>query len=390
MSGISPIILTAEQAEVVVRKHLAGHSRSVVRQITEIKNKGYRCVAWYCYYTVILMRNFSFTSRSRTYILDLAPANSRPEDSASQPCSCFLTIENPAQGPSESEYQPNNLPLVSQVLSRIRSNTDIPIPQSILDTTLELVSFHFLLSPASPIASNEFVPLSVARKSGLLSLEETLLIDLQIGKFLGQLHSGVQNDWFGLPQLKEPNDPSYSWQEVFTLLLETLLSECQSSEVDLPYENLRRYLSRAIGFFLFDDVDVPSLIWLTGSEDDIYIFSPSQVQTSPNGKKSGIAAILPNVAHALWGDPLLETFFLPPAPSTAVLEGYTGSGGGYLNIFPRQKTKRMWYTVFLALVVLRERESTDPEIDAGGMPSREWAIDLIQNVVLTLKDSPCY
>ena len=34
--------LTAEEAEIVVHKHLAGHSRSVVRQITEIKNKGYR------------------------------------------------------------------------------------------------------------------------------------------------------------------------------------------------------------------------------------------------------------------------------------------------------------------------------------------------------------
>ena len=43
MSGISSV-LTTEQAEVVVRRHLAGHSRSVVWQITEIKNKGYRCV----------------------------------------------------------------------------------------------------------------------------------------------------------------------------------------------------------------------------------------------------------------------------------------------------------------------------------------------------------
>jgi hypothetical protein len=44
MSGISPV-LTAEQAEVVVRKYLAGHGKSVVWQITEIKSKGYRCVA---------------------------------------------------------------------------------------------------------------------------------------------------------------------------------------------------------------------------------------------------------------------------------------------------------------------------------------------------------
>jgi hypothetical protein len=134
---------------------------------------------------------------------------------------------------------------------------------------------------------------------------------------------------------------------------------------------------------------VPSLVWFTGSEDDIYVF-----EAAPAGKKNGtIATVLPNFAHALWGDPLLETFFLPPAPSAAVLEGYTGSGGGQLIVFPRQKTKRLWYTIFLALIVLRECSQTsesDTTASEGEVHSREWAIDLLRNSLLALKDAPCY
>jgi hypothetical protein len=41
--------------------------------------------------------------------------------------------------------------------------------------------------------------------------------------------------------------------------------------VDLPYEEIRQYLLRAVGVFLLDDVDVPPLVWFTASEDDIYV-----------------------------------------------------------------------------------------------------------------------
>ncbi|KAF8956593.1 hypothetical protein BDZ97DRAFT_1907154 [Flammula alnicola] len=358
-----PLSLSKEQAEKIIRKHVAGHGQSLVRLITEIKNKGY-----------------SYTANARTYILDLSHVDQ--DDNTPPSCSCFVTIERP-NAEEHGDYRPNSLPVVHKVISHIRSHTDIPIPDSTLDTTLELAPFNILLSPASPITSADIIPLSTARKSGFLSPEDAVLVDLQIGKFLGQLHSGVQNDWFGLARLDEPREPSYSWQETFTHLLETLLHEFQSAGVELPYEDIRRYLSRAIGFFLFDDVEVPSLIWLTGSEDDIYISLPSH----PATKTHGIAAILPNVAHALWGDPLLESFFLPPAPSTALVEGYTGSGGRRLITFPRQKTKRIWYSLFLALIVLKERRSEATALSEG---DQSWALDTIQKSVEALANAPCY
>ncbi|KAF8154590.1 hypothetical protein B0H34DRAFT_529976 [Crassisporium funariophilum] len=370
---IPELQLVAGQAQSIIRKHLAGHSQSTIRSVTEIKNKGY-----------------SLTSGIKTYILDLA---SIENVDTTPPCSCFLTIASvPAAESQTYTYQPNSLAAVHKILTLIRTNTEIPIPDSILDTTLDLVPFHYLLSPASPIASSDIVSVSTARKSGMLSAEDSILIDLQIGRFLGQLHSGVQNDWYGLPQVNEPKEPSYSWQETFTVHVENLLGGLEAEEVPLPYEDIRRYLSRAIGSFLFDDVEVPSLIWFTGSDEDIYVSLPSH----PATKVRGIVAILPNVAHALWGDPLLESFFLPPGPSEALLQGYTGSGGGQLFVFPRQKTKRMWYTLSLALLVLQEHRVAARMGKAGSQSQSEsevseaWAMSMIAKTVESLKDAPSY
>ena len=286
-------------------------------------------------------------------------------------------------------YQPNSLQLIHHILSRIQARTDVPTQASILDTSLDLLPFHYLLSPACSIDSSDIVPLSTVRQSGLLSPADALMIDLQIGKWLGQLHSGVQNDWFGLPQLETPEDPSYSWQETFIFIFETLLGELEAACVHLPYEEIRRLFSRAIGSFLFDDVEVPSLIWFTGSDHDVY------VSLDPTAAIRGVVAILPNLAHALWGDPLLETFFLPPNPSTAMLEGYSQSGGGPLSILPRHKTKRTWYTLFLALVVLKQRAYTiNLDAPKSGVPftavNQAWVIDTIFKSIEFLRDAPTY
>ncbi|THU85142.1 hypothetical protein K435DRAFT_869620, partial [Dendrothele bispora CBS 962.96] len=144
---------------------------------------------------------------------------------------------------------------------------------------------------------------------------------------------------------------------------------------------------RAIAFYLFEDVEVPSLVWFTGSEDDIYIFKPSSSKDPPN-----IAAFLPNLTHAIWGDPLLETFFLPsssspetnPSPSPAMMQGYLEAGGSNLLIFTRQKTKRLWYTVFLALVTMAEHMGHEED------DKMSWALQTLKECTEKLKEAACY
>lgn len=176
-----------------------------------------------------------------------------------------------------------------------------------------------------------------------------------------------------------PADPSYSWQESFTLMFESLLHTLSAEQGELvPVEEIRAYLSKAIGSFLFDDCEVPSLIWFTGSETDIYV----QVPANGDGTAE-IAMVFPSLSHALWGDALLET--LLKEPSAVVWEGY----GGSLVLFARQKTKRLWYTLFLSLVVLVD--GTDGDVQVTGVKERrEWAREELKRCVLALKDAPCY
>ena len=91
-----------------------------------------------------------------------------------------------------------------------------------------------------------------------------------------------------------------------------------------------------------------------------------------------VTALLPP-ACALYGDPLLETMFFDP--DAAFVEGY----GGPLVLFARQKTKRLWYTLFLALVVLVQAKRLGMEGEKV-----EWAREMAGKCAVALKDAPCY
>ncbi|GLB41026.1 hypothetical protein LshimejAT787_0902410 [Lyophyllum shimeji] len=372
-----------DQAQRVVDKHFPHEHRSTVAALIALQDTGY-----------------SHTSDIKTYVVDLLKSGS----TSAPTTSCFLTIARPT--PSVTPYHQSSLPLVAKLLSLIRTNTAIPIRESTLDTSLSLIPFHYLLSPLSPFTSSSIVSLPAARASGQLSDKAQLSIDLLLGAFLGQLHNGVQNDWYGRPTLEDtqtpPSDMGYSWQETFTGCLDELLAHVESDEaaygMSLPYTDIRQYLSRAIGSFLFDDVEVPSLIWFTGSEDDIYITLPSSSQVKESAEPGTIAAILPNVGHALWGDPLLEAFMMGDTsrvaegngPSKAFMEGYVAGGGGPVLVFPRQKTKRIWYSVFLALVVLTKYGPIREGEELWVKEKRKWARETLDVCISALKDAPCY
>lgn len=269
-------------------------------------------------------------------------------------------------------YQTNSLEHEYELGQLLSQQPDIPQPKTItLDTSTSIVPFPYLL-----LAHPQGIPLSLARSSGRLTSPQSLLLDLRLGSLFKSIHDKVQNDWFGLPS--QGNDELYSWQEAFTWQLEGLLNELHEAGEDFPYEDIRRYLSRAIGFFLFDDCEVPSLISFLGDEDSIFVDFDLD---TPSSQDEIPVTSLYSLSHALWGDPLLETMFLNP--SDAFLEGY----GQNLTIFARQKTKRMWYTLFLALhVIVHDRRSKDTH--QGNKV--EWARETLRKCTADLKDAPCY
>lgn len=311
-------------------------------------------------------RLYSAFTLTKSYVVTLADDTSY-----------ILKVSSPlASIPSTDYYMPNSLSEESTLSKVIAEQTDIPIPKVLaLDTTCTLIPYPYLLLSDPP-----GIPLATARDSGKLTPRQMLLLDLRVGSYLKQLHERVQNDWFGLPS--QEKDELYSWQEAFTWQLEALLSEAHNLDVELPFEEVRRYLSRAIGSFLFDDCEVPSLVSFTG--DDNSVFIDYDLESPPETDEIEITSFS-ILSHAIWGDPLLETLFMDPSP--ALLEGY----GGPLVIFPRQKTKRIWYTLFLALMVLvqtRRYPARWPESDWN--TKIEWAKNAVEKCISELKDAPCY
>lgn len=287
----------------------------------------------------------------------------------------YILKATPAISAAAASYVPNSLSTEHTLLTLLSSQTDIPHPVvHKFDHSQTVVPYPYLL-----LSHPRGVSLSVARASGKLSPRQMALLDLRTGAHLKQLHERVQNDWFGLPT--QEKDELYSWQEAFTPMLETLLEDAHTAGIALPYADLRQLLSRAIAFFLFDDCEVPSLVSFTGDEHTTFIDFDLETGV-PGGEDAEVAVTsFVSVSHALWGDPLLETMLLNP--SNAFVEGY----GGSLIVFGRQKTKRLWYNVFLSLVVLLQAKGAG----IGGEHEKvKWAEQTLQKSVEALKDAPCY
>ncbi|KZT71166.1 hypothetical protein DAEQUDRAFT_724539 [Daedalea quercina L-15889] len=282
---------------------------------------------------------------------------------------------SPPLAPANDSYAPNSLAQEHALLTHLSSNTSLPLPTPhALDTSLTLLRFPYLL-----LSHPRGVPLSLARAQGLLNPSQALLLDLRLGALLHEQHE-VQNDWFGTPAQEQ--DGLYSWQEAFTLLLETLIEDARGLGIPLGHEELRKPLGRAIGSFLFDDCEVPSLVSFAGDEDAILV---DVTEAGPKSDDEVPVTSFLTVSHALWGDPLLEALFLDP--SKAFEEGY----GGSPIVFRRQKTKRLWYTVFLALMVLvqakREEQTGVRQTESEKV---EWARRTVDQCVEELQNAPTY
>ena len=212
------------------------------------------------------------------------------------------------------------------ILSQIAQRSDVPVPRVLVsDTTKTLVDFDYLLLPH---------PSPAALPTRTLTPAE----ERTFGQHLRKIHA-IDNDWFGVPG--EPSDV-ISWEEAFTLLLEALLDKTETGERrdTVKVERIRGALSRAIGFFLFDDVEVPSLVWVMGDESSV-------MEVEENGESK---LTFLGFSHAVWGDPRMEHVFMDEAKNVQ---------GGYdenLFLLPRQRIKGVWYALFFALLIMAESE----------------------------------
>ncbi|KAI0300480.1 hypothetical protein B0F90DRAFT_1668304 [Multifurca ochricompacta] len=293
----------------------------------------------------------------RSYLLHYTP----------RPATYLVTFQLLEPSAVESPLSvPNNLQAQYKLLSALHVHISselptIPLPFPVpIALNVDVPRPYILARLSVPLTSSASLKqLATVRNS--LPPERVASLDLRLGLALRTLHN-LQSEWCGPPTLER--DGLYSWQETFTLLIEETLSAADLaglvSAIDITA--LRSYLARAIGAYLFDDVEVPSLVALTTGAESVFITNDEE--------EPRLALLLPSFAHMLYGDPLIERAFSPSeTPSRALLEGY---GAPPPIVFPRQRTKRMWYDLYLALVVLlgAKRVGNDQDVDWANTNAR--------------------
>ncbi len=223
---------------------------------------------------------------------------------------------------------------------------------------------------------------------------------------LGAVYSGVHktfNLWYGIPSQPSEWCECISWQECFTALFHMALSSAERASLvgkDLV-EQLQRAMFHAVAYFLFDDVEVPSLVHNPGLEWESGIYVSKSVQEGDNDAADAALEVIAMYGwtNALWGDPLMECALR--TPSKAFLDGY----GENPIVFERQETKKLWYLAYAALTSLVQKakvkapgsSQVDKELTADSVSVRQakvWGVDLLKELLLQtaekLKDAPCY
>jgi hypothetical protein len=285
----------------------------------------------------------------------------------------LLKSEAPLTAPNDLESQYKLLGALHAHISSGPPPVPLPFPVPIALNADAPRPYILARLPGPPLPpSAQLKTLAAVRRA--ISPESAAALDLRFGLAIRTLHN-LQSEWCGPPPLE--SEGLYSWQETFVRLIDEALSAAKSVGIIASAEDvaaLRGYLARAIGAFLFDDVEVPSLVALTTGAESVFV-------TDADGEPQ-LALLLPSFAHLLYGDPLLERAFSPSEePSRALLEGY---GAPPPIVFARQRTKRMWYDLYLGLVVLlgTKRVGNDQTVD--------WATQLVEHSRVLIKDAPCY
>lgn len=212
----------------------------------------------------------------------------------------------------------------------------------------------------------------------------------EVGAHLRLLHE-VQNDWFGLPSDPGEWSECYSWSECFTLLMENALDAASAIFLSSPgsgpsgnkilteddIRNLRQHLSRAIAFYIFDGVEVPSLIWCPSLDWERFVIVKGDRLDDETNFTGLRVSSFTGWEGAIWGDPLMEGAFANP--SAELMESY----GTELITLYRHKAKRLWYTIYATIVTMTNLKRNGGVVE--GKPDETELRKTLQHAMVQLQ-----
>lgn len=449
--------LSLPQAQSIVSKH--AQSPLTVSEITVLDNirhayQTYRCS---CYLTPSVSPGSSASTSHHVYLLVLLDrsasskggSESSPIDMHGIAHALELIAERSAGSEAHIAFPYYVVDCFSTDVTGLSSTGDTGLSSTDLSSINGALDVLYIEIPLHPSPDRQLISLfdavhtnTLGEHTNKLGEQNLAAIEMKLGRWMKESVHGVEGEEFGWARAPPPPPPqapnavagsglavpglasifaalppdpippnSYSWQETFMQLVESVLHDLSDSEVaGIPFEDIQTLLSRTIAFFLFDDVEVPQLTTYALSAHHVLLSVPtSNSQSNPE-----IAYILPTFAPSLtYADPLLEGVFaescfpftlgssdhLNPGdkegkrsgyaltPSPAFMAGY----GASPIVFKRQRTKRLWYDLYGVLVRLRGvlGEERLASVDRN-VQGREELFKEVKRMVDGLRDAPCY
>lgn len=358
-------ILSKEKSQTILSHHLGETVRVI--QHEQVSASGlFRYLE--LYYRGYLL-NLTF-SRSRINREEGTEIYHVQAESMYQQSSYIIKVATTSIDQSRS-YAPNAFSVEYDLLQLLSAGS-IPLP-------LPLAIPRPIASSLTPSAQLPYPYIIFCRPLGTpLASFDNPRTAAQVGGFLRALHA-IDTDYFGRPDTP-PADRLLSWQDAFIMAFEEVLEDIASTTLpSADVERIRMALGRAIGAYLFDDVEAPSLVAFTASEPSSFLV----------GEEGNLVCALANgLPRAIWGDPLLERAFCNPP--NALVDAYTRISGGELIVFERQRAKIAWYEMYAALLVLvgsartGKNEGWDQAVQKDGKV--KWAREEVDRRLKQLED----
>lgn len=243
--------------------------------------------------------------------------------------SVVLKIAPPPQRPT-LRYERHAMQVEARAMHLARAHTRAPLPD-LLGT-----DFSRTLLPTDALVMSFLPGRPLDQQRALLSAEERVAVDRQIGRHLRALHEAT-GPAFG--HLLDEDRQHPRWRAAFNVLVEDVLEDARQAGVPLPVSEIHDVLNCHSP--LLDSVTRPALLLWDSWDGNVFV--------EVGGQTPHLTGFT-DFERALWGDPLAESQLFMRREHAAFAEGY---GRDLLNT-PEDRLRRGLYDLHLLLVMVVE------------------------------------
>lgn len=245
------------------------------------------------------------------------------------------------------------------VLRLLKSTRKIPVPEIYFsDYSRTIISCDYFIM-------EKLQGTVYKRLKESLNQKECEQIEVEIGeinKAINDIH-GTEFGYFNHADKRRK-----TWSEAFMIMIDDILQDGLDQHIKLPlkYDQIRQMVASRIT--ILDEVDIPCLVHMDLHTGNVIV------------KKGKIKGII-DCDRALWGDPLIETYFgyRPyPVDISNILKGY---GSSQIST-EKGKSRRILYDIYFYLTSVMESHyrGYSPEHKNGVYQLLQYELNVLEKL----------